>query len=459
MKKIKTTVLVSCLLSNMAWGTTLSEALSSAYQNNPDLIAARETLKSVDEKMFQAISGFLPSINYVGRKENKRDDTLAFSGTNGMTTVKKANPWENTRTTSSRVVLEQNVFNGGKTVMAVQIAKYTIDTARMNLLAKEQEVLAKTVEAFYGVIYTKKVLEINKEDVLAYEKRYDMIKERVLAGIDKQSDLAKVAAERANAYTNLTAASGEYESALATYVKEVGVEADNLTSENLGALPANQMDLLQKALKGNPQLMGATYNQKAAEINVLSNAASLLPKVDIGGEVGKSFVKSNYTNPQPYTKSEAVFIQVSIPIYNRGVEYSLTREAKARAAAEKYNLKNTKASVTRDASKYWNDYVTRQESIKSAEEAVKSGVIALEGAQQSYDEGVQSLTDLLNAQTELYYYKTKLARVQTEAEVSRYSVLALFGGLNAKNLALPTKIYNPAVNYNKVKLELIGFSN
>ena len=458
MKKIKTTVLVSCLLSNLACGATLSEALSSSYQNNPDLISAREQLKSVDEKMFQAISGFLPSINYVGRKDHRRDDTISASSPTG-TIVSKANPWENTRTTSSRVTLEQNIFNGGKTVMAVQIAKYIIDSARAKLLSKEQEVFAKTIEAFYGVIYTKKILEITKEDVLAYEKRYDMIKERVLAGIDKQSDLAKVAAERANAYTNLTSASGEYESALATYFKEVGVEADNLASENLGSLPANQVDLLQKALKGNPQLTSAVYDQKAAEINVLSNAASLLPKVDIGGEVSKTFSKGNYTNAQPYTKGEAVFIQVSVPIYNRGIEYSLTREAKAKAAAEKYNLKNTRATVTRDASKYWNDYITKQESIKSAEEAVKSGMIALEGAQQSYDEGVQSLTDLLNAQTELYHYKIRLAQVQTAAETSRYSVLSLFGGLNAKNLALPTKIYNPAVNYNKVKMELIGFSN
>jgi outer membrane protein TolC len=341
--------------------------------------------------------------------------------------------------------------------MAVRIAKYTIDAARAELLSTEQEVFLDAISAFLSVINAKEVLEINKENVVGYEKRYEAIKERVLAGVDKQADLARTAASKADAYTNLTIASGNYESALATYLKVIGVESDSLTlGDNLGQMPANQMDMLSKALVTNPILNNIIFQQKAADINVYSNAAALLPSVDVGGNIGKTWKKDSPIS-QPYTNEKSVYIEVSVPIYNKGLEFSKTREASARAASLKYAVRNTKSSVTQNSTQTWTSYISTIESLKSAIEAVKAGTTALDSIQQSYDEGVDKLTDLLDAQEALYSYKSKLAKVNYELGIARYKLFTVIGTLNAKDLALPTKLYNPAANYDKVKFELVGF--
>ena len=98
-----------------------------------------------------------------------------------------------------------------------------------------------------------------------------------------------------------------------------------------------------------------------------------------------------------------------------------------------------------------------KEAVLSAAEAVKSGEIGLEGVQQGYDEGVQTLTDLLTTAENLFQYKLTLTQAQQEAELSRYSMAALMGKLNARELALPTKIYNMSANYDKIKSRLVGF--
>lgn len=462
MKKIKLSSMVGlCFFSSMSFGTNLSDALVSTYQTNPDLIAAREKLKITDEQMFNAISGFLPKIYYQGRKTYQKDDTSTQIVTNGDTrqiNYSKVSPWDYTKKINSDINLQQNIFNGGQTVMAVRIAKYTIDAARDELTNTEQNVLKNAIKAFADVIYAKQVLEINKENVVAYEKRYEAIKDRVIEGVDKQADLAKVSAGKADAYTNLTVASGSYENSLASYREVVGIDADSLeVGEDLVEIPKSQLELLDKSLANNPSLKSVTNQFKAAEINVYSNAASLLPSVDIGGSVGKNWQKENDTSSQPYTNTKTAYIQVTIPIYNQGIEYSKTREASAKAATYKFSVKSAKSNVTQAAMSTWNTYVSAVEALKSAKEAVKAAEIALSAIQQSYEEGVDKLIDLLDAQQDLYSYKVKLARVQNELLVAKYDLLVVMGGLTAKNLSLPTKLYNPASNYDKVKFELIGF--
>ena len=457
MKKFNSIILVSCLLSSTAFATTLSEALIHTYQNNPELIASREQLKSTDEKMYQAVSGFLPKLKYVASKTNQKQDTKTANALTGQLT-KTAN-WTHTKSKKSTLDLEQNIFNGGQTVMAVKMAKFTIDAGRQDLLAKEQDIFIKAITAYLDVVKTKQILEISKENYTAYEKRYDAVKDRVEVGVAKQAELADSGARRANASTNLAVAQGNYNAALASYVQIVGLEPDNIESSGseLTIAPANELELLQKSLESNPQLSNIALQKKIADINVVSNAAGILPSVDIGGSIGKNWQDTRgSTINQPYTNTKAVYVSVTVPIYNRGLEYSNIRSSSAEAARFKYLLKNTKAAITQGAVQAWNKYISAQESVKSAKEAVKAGVVALDAKQQEYNEGLETLTDLLNAQENLFQYQLKLAQVIEESSLSYYEMSSLMGTLNARDLDLPTKIYNVSENYDKIKFRLIG---
>ncbi len=463
MKKFNAVVALSCLLSSTAFATTLSEALVHTYQNNPELIAEREKLKTTDERMFKAISGFLPKVYYKARKTQEKQDTgssTSFSQRDGFTTEQaKLNDWKDTKGKSSSVNLEQNLFNGGQDIMAVKMAKYYIEAGRADLLVKEQEILLKAINAYLEVIRSKEVLEISKENFQAYEKKYQATKDKVEVGVAKKADLADASSRRANAETNLIVASGNYSSALASYIQIIGLEPENVSpSPNLSVVPINQIELLQKSLEANPQLMNIALQKKIADINVISSAATLLPSVDVGGSIGKNWsdTRGADLSTQPYTNTKAVYVSVTVPIYQQGMEYSGIRSANAQAAQYKYLLKNTKASVTQGATQSWADYISSKDGVKSGKEAVSAAIVALEAKQQEYDEGVGTLTDLLDMQENLFQYKLKLAKAEEEYAMSYYKMASLMGKLNAKDLALPTKLYNPAENYDKIKFELVG---
>ena len=51
---------------------TLTEALSYAYNNNPQLLAQRALLRVTDEQVPQALSGWRPTVNFTGQAGEER---------------------------------------------------------------------------------------------------------------------------------------------------------------------------------------------------------------------------------------------------------------------------------------------------------------------------------------------------------------------------------------------------
>ena len=51
---------------------TLTEALSYAYNNNPQLLAQRALLRATDEQVPQALSGWRPTVNFTGQAGEER---------------------------------------------------------------------------------------------------------------------------------------------------------------------------------------------------------------------------------------------------------------------------------------------------------------------------------------------------------------------------------------------------
>ena len=450
MKKIRILLAsIFYIFSNNSYATTLLEALAHTYETNPNLALEREKLKKTDEQIYNAISGFLPSVHYEAKESNIKSDTKWINNK-----LSKQDGWSNVKTKKTSINLEQNLFNGGKTVMAIKMAEYTIKSERESLLFKEQEILLEAINAYLNIISSRHKLEINKENVQDYTKRYYNIKEKFDAGFSKQADLATALSRKSDAETNLAQASGEYISNMAIYFHITGLEANNTIEEkNLCNVPSSQIELLQNSLKENPELLSVIYKQKAANLNIKYNLSSMLPSIDLGASLSK--LKEG--EDRPYANVRSVYVSVKVPIYNKGVEYSNVRSSKADAAKIKYELKNTKSILSQKSTQLWNDFIVAREIIRSSEESVKSGTIALESKQKEFNEGLASLSEVLDLQENLFKYKLKLTEAKKNLNLKIYNINALMGKLTVKELGVPTKIYDYKENYNHIKYKAIGF--
>ena len=109
---------------------TLDEALISAYKNNQELKAQRESLKASDENIMQALAGWLPDVNLQSKKQYDKTQapSTSFDGTVHSLTI------------------SQNLFRSGADIANMKVARSLIEAARATLKNLEQEVFIKAIK-------------------------------------------------------------------------------------------------------------------------------------------------------------------------------------------------------------------------------------------------------------------------------------------------------------------------
>ena len=439
-KKIIVTLLIASS-SSSSFAMSFEDALSLAYNNNPFLKSAREDLKITDEQMPQAISGFLPQIS-ANVERGKRDTTQ--SGTS----VEKL-------TDSKEIVIRQPLFRGGQTYNNIKMAKNVIHAERESLREIEQEVLLEAITAYADIIKDQEVLELSKNNVEVLTKHLEVTTERFELGEVTKTDVAQAEAGLAVAKSEMLSADGTLESSIATFIRIVGEKPGILKEFNKPISFANSLDeLIQIAMAENPSILTLQHNGMAAKNRVSVEKGKLLPSVNLQASKDKQqgvlFSTSDLEN-------ERFSINVSIPLYQSGSEYSRVRQAKFNHGRLQLGLEDQRNKVREAVIEAFNRFHVARAVIKSNKAAIEASEIALEGTQEEAKFGSRTTLDVLDAEQELFEAKANLIRSKRDEIVSSYTLLSLIGRLSPSELGLTVDIFDPKENYNKRKYQIIGF--
>jgi len=420
---------------------SFEDALSMAYENNPFLKASREELKATDENMPQAISGFLPSIS-ANTERGRRETTQSGTAIDKVTDTKE-------------IVIRQPLFRGGQTYNNIKLAKNIIESGRESLKEVEQEVLLEAITAYSDIIRDQEVLELSKNNVEVLQKHLEVTTERFELGEVTKTDVAQAEAGLSVAKSEMISADGILESSKARFERIVGEKPGILKNIEQPALFTHSLDeLIQIAMAENPSILSTIYSQKAANNRVSVEKGKLLPSVNFQAskdeQRGALFTSSDLEN-------ERFSINVSIPLYQSGAEYSSVRQAKFNHGRLKLGLEDQRNKVREAVIEAFNNFHVARAVIKSNQAAIEASQIALEGTQEEAKFGARTTLDVLDAEQELFEAKANLIRSKRDEIVSYYTLLSYIGRLNPKELGLDAEIYDPKESYNKRKYQIIGF--
>jgi len=225
--------------------------------------------------------------------------------------------------------------------------------------------------------------------------------------------------------------------------------------QNLPALPTTLQDAIDIALKHNPNVIASDFAQKAADNETGIATSDILPKFSLQGRMIRQegagvFGISDYDSDQ-------LLLNVSIPIYQNGSEYSQVREAELFAKQRAFELKDTQDETREAVISAWETHETSMATIKAQQEQVDAAQIALDGVRQENQYGSRSVLDVLDAEQELYSANVSLVRAQRDRYVALFNLMLVLGELTPSTLALNVESYNPEEHYDDVKWQLIGF--
>src|SRR5215813_1994671 len=115
-------VLLSQIGSTPAIADTIEAALVRAYQNNPQLNAQRAQVRSTDENVPQALSGYRPKVALTASAGYQYTDTLSSSG-GGPNQIVRTETHGANPPRSVGMTVTQTLFNGQQTANRTRVAE------------------------------------------------------------------------------------------------------------------------------------------------------------------------------------------------------------------------------------------------------------------------------------------------------------------------------------------------
>lgn len=442
-----------------AWPATaqpLPQMLSTVYASHPALLAARAQLRATDEGVPQALSGWRPTVTVTGGYgSNDSRNRSRFPGQDGVDSsffqdrvVGPAN---------AAVVLNQSLYQGGRTVAATRRAETAVIAQRARLLGTEQQVLFDAVSAYVGVLRDVEVLRLNMENVAVMEQQQAATLRRYGAGEVTRTDALQSEARLATALGGREAARGALEASRAVFVRAVGQAPGPLTAPQPLRPVAPTLDALRSAAAAeNPAVVAALFDERSARHAIDLQFSQLLPQLSVQGQ---AFRNDNSGARGSRSTGSSITATLSAPLYQGGAEYSAVRQARETAQQARRLLEDQRRVAVQQGVQAWEGLRAARAQTETTRRAIAALQGALDGVQREALLGGRTTIEVLNADLELLNARITLVQTAANVVLTSYAMAAAVGRLTAFDLNLPVVSYDWNTNYRAVRDRWAGLGD
>jgi protease secretion system outer membrane protein len=281
--------------------------------------------------------------------------------------------------------------------------------AEATLVLKQQDLALRLLKAANAIVLANENIKLNHSKIVALEHQFEAAKKKLELGqgtITDQRDIEVKAAQARSAQIG-------YKNQLITAVKQYAAITgetprvqDFVLPEKHNAVAIRPLqEYLDKAMQNGATIWAAKYSERIAELDVDKATSSLLPTFSASYTDTKS---SGFTNR--YT----------------GVVMNLPLGASTIFARQGVQANHLKAKeATRDAQEKAKVEVDRLrsliettfEALSIQRDAIKAAELSVQANEKSYEGGVRSAVDVLNAAQTVFQVKSDyVTAVTTQAE-------------------------------------------
>jgi outer membrane protein len=444
-----TFLLMAHISRTPARADTIEAALVRAYQNNPQLNAQRATVRSTDENVPQALSGYRPKVALTASAGFQYTDlNSTFGGSPNQLVRSEIHGTDPPR--SAGVTITQTLYNGNQTANRTRAAESQVSGAREGLRVLEQTILLAAATIYMDYLRDAAIVEVQRSNVRVLDQTLKQTNDRFNVGEVTRTDVAQSEAQLAAGKTQLLAAEATLTTTRANFRRIIGNEPEALApgSPVDRFLPGTLPGAVELSLIENPNVTAAMYGIDVNFLQVKVNEGALLPIVTMQASVQQSYEQSL----QVFRSFGASAIaQLSVPVYQGGAEYSLIRQSKETLAQQRLVLEQTRDVTRANTVTAWGQLVAGKAQVASAQSQVTASEIALNGVREEAKAGQRTTLDVLNAQQALVNARVALVTAQHDRVVASYAVLNAVGRLSPQVLKLSTTVYDPSVHYHQVR--------
>ncbi|WP_337043420.1 TolC family protein [Emticicia sp. 17c] len=433
MKIQRITIAIFCFISQIALAQSTNETLSSlvkqALEYSPRVKEQQQLLAIGDYRIKVQESGLKPQIN--GEVSYTRLDPIAeavipIPGFEGKLQFQPHNNY-NTAVNASYVIYDWGRFkaNVQKTLLEIQQQREGVESLKQTLAYQ-------VAQLYYNIIYLRKAIAVQQEQVKLVEENGKVISDRLKSGDALDYDLVQAQVRYKNAEIRVVDLQGQLEKQYIFLSSLIGSDARKLIPAD-AALQfnyayANAQGAFAEATVNNLDLKASFARESALAQEVKISSMSSLPQLSANGAVG---IKNGYQpNIDAWRFNTLLGVKLSIPIYTGKRGYYNTQIARINLDAAKQNTEAQKTQINRDIENAFNDIQIATQKRTLAERNVYQAEYGLKLAKTRLAGGVSTPLEIQTSETALedarfsllqYDYQILLAKL----EISRLSGVKL----------------------------------
>jgi len=441
-KKALPLLIAGCLsaggFANLAHGADLMTVYRDALAYDAQYASARSALEAGREKLPQGRAGLLPTLGVAASSVwNELDTTARTKNAGEASSGYNTNGW--TATLSQPLFRWQNWVAYTQSELAVAQAEAQFELAR-------QDLIVRAVQAYFDVLLAQDLLATAQAQKVAIAEQLESAKRNFEVGTATITDSHEAQSRYDLTIAQEIAADNDLNVKRQVLRTVIGKEPEGLKNLRPGVhlaspQPAdiNKWVEMAESASAPVHIYQALYEIASREVE--KQRAGHYPTMDLVATRGRnSATNALGAGAVPLgvgydSNVSTIGVQLSIPIFAGGAVASRDREAVALKEKAGTDLENARRTAALNARQGYLGVTSGLAQVKAYEAALISSQSALDSNKLGYEVGVRINIDVLNAQSQLYDTRQKLAKARMDTLAALLRLKAAAGSLGEDDVA------------------------
>uniref|UniRef100_UPI00321755F1 TolC family protein n=1 Tax=uncultured Draconibacterium sp. TaxID=1573823 RepID=UPI00321755F1 len=461
---------------------TLAKALSIAESGSPDLqqslLSLTGSQKNLEAQRAALKSRFSLEANPVAYSKQRRFDNRVSEWytnenfetstlfrveqpillTDGTISLTNQFGWSSNNSTSTDIQsevffnnlylnLNQPLFTYNRLKVQLKQLELNLENAKINYAMQRLNLEKNVTEFFYNVYMAQMNLTIAKEELENTQKSYDIIVNKVEAGLAAKEEQYQAELNLATSKSTLQNSEVTFENAKDQLKLYLGMDLfeDIVILADIAANPVN-VDL-DKAIENG---LNSRMELRQREIDVETSQFDLIETKSLNEFRGDMNLRFGYTGDnnrfnQIYespTKSPSVELSFNIPIFDWGEKKARIAAAEASVQSQELSLSQEKKQIIVDIRQVYRNIQNQLNQIEIAKQNERNAQLTYEINLERYENGDLTGMDLNLFQTQLSEKKIayRQALIDYKIELLNLKIQSLYNFETGEEI-IPAELY------------------
>lgn len=336
---------------------------------------------------------------------------------------------------AATITVEQPIFTGGKIVAYNKLAKLMENIARYNYEAARQDVILSTDRAYWLVVSLSNKERLAASYVDLTKKLSDNVEKMFKEGIATKAELLNVKVRLNEAHmAHLRAKDGTRVARMQLcHICGLPLDHNLLPADEILGINQEQYLVTQGTIDNRPELQSLILASRIAQQQTNITRADYLPQLMLIG--GYTINNPSITDGfrRRFDGTWNIGLMLKIPLWNWGEGYNKIKASKARANIATYNLDDTREKMKLQIQQCINSINEAQERLSLATSNIVMAEENLRNITLSFNEGVATSEEVMQAQTALIKASSELIDAEIEIRVAQTEFKRATGNLNIES--------------------------